>query len=338
MSGVLFFTLFVLSMTLPVPYVVLSPGPTYNTLGGYSVSEGKSVPIIAVKGHATHRTTGNLNLTTVSYSTSKLTAYTALRAWLDSTEQVVPRSAIFPPGESTNQVNQQNSAQFSQSQDSAVEAAFCQLGYPKELGVITVLGGGAAQGKLRPSDVIKTLDGAPVATVTDLTTALSKLHPGTSIKLGIVRAGTSKTVPITLGPPPEGRSGGSIGIEAGPICAAPFTVDLGLADRIGGPSAGMMFALGIIDKVGGVDLTHGRFIAGTGTIDAQGTVGPIGGIQLKMIAARNAGASLFLAPANNCNDVVGAIPEGLRVVKVGTLGQAVHVLEATADGKPAPHC
>jgi PDZ domain-containing protein len=118
----------------------------------------------------------------------------------------------------------------------------------------------------------------------------------------------------------------------------PFNVDLGLGNQIGGPSAGMMFALGIIDKVGKIDLTHGRFIAGTGTIDSQGKVGPIGGIQLKMIAARNAGATIFLAPSGNCNDVNGAIPGGLDVVKVSTLHDAVTDLEKTANNEAVPHC
>ncbi len=99
-----------------------------------------------------------------------------------------------------------------------------------------------------------------------------------------------------------------------------------------------MFALGIIDKVGTVDLTHGRFIAGTGTIDATGAVGPIGGIQLKMIAARRAGATVFLAPAGNCSDVRGNIPNGLDVVKVDSLKSALSDLQSIQDGKAVPHC
>jgi PDZ domain-containing protein len=111
-----------------------------------------------------------------------------------------------------------------------------------------------------------------------------------------------------------------------------------LGNQIGGPSAGMMFALGIMDKVGSVDLTHGQFIAGTGTIDASGAVGAIGGIQLKMIAARRAGATVFLAPAGNCADVRGDIPKGLDVVKVDTLHHAVQYLEDLHAGKTVPHC
>ena len=125
-------------------------------------------------------------------------------------------------------------------------------------------------------------------------------------------------------------------IETG--CFAPFTVNLGLANEIGGPSAGLMFALGIIDKVGPTNLTGGKFIAGTGTIDPSGDVGAIGGIALKMIAARAKGASVFLAPAANCPDVRGAIPGGLDVVKVSNLKGALADLADLKQGTSVPHC
>ena len=113
---------------------------------------------------------------------------------------------------------------------------------------------------------------------------------------------------------------------------------LGLANQIGGPSAGLMFALGIIDKIGTEDLTGGKFIAGTGTIDEKGKVGPIGGIQLKMIAAHNKGATVFLAPAGNCGDVRKATPSGLQVVKVSTLHEAVQDLLDIQKGVSVPGC
>jgi PDZ domain-containing protein len=336
-AGALFLLLLVLAMTLPVPYVVLTPGPTYNTLGTYNY-QNKNQNIIVIDGRTPNKTTGNLNLTTVSYSTSKLTVFDALSAWLQSDEVVVPRSSLFPPGQSTQQVDQQNTADFAESQDDAVAAAGCELGYPAKFGVVTVLGTGAAHNKLVPGDLLNTVDGKPANTSKLLLAILTAQTPGTKVTLGVTRAGKSTDVPITLGKPVKGRSGASLGIEVGSVCQMPFTVDLGLGNQIGGPSAGTMFALGIIDKVGKVDLTHGRFIAGTGTIDAQGKVGPIGGIALKMIAARDAGATVFLAPSGNCSDVNGAIPSGLDVVKVNTLHDAVIDLEKTAKNEPVPHC
>ena len=117
----------------------------------------------------------------------------------------------------------------------------------------------------------------------------------------------------------------------------PFTVTIQIG-QIGGPSAGTMFALGIIDKISTENLTGGKFIAGTGEISANGVVSPIGGIQQKMIAARDAGATVFLAPAGNCSDTSGAVPAGLRVVKISTLSGAVSALQNIKQGKPVPSC
>jgi PDZ domain-containing protein len=174
--------------------------------------------------------------------------------------------------------------------------------------------------------------------VTALTKALSTETPGRSVPVAVTRANKPARLEVKLGAPLKGKHGASLGIIVADGCLAPFTVDLGLGNEIGGPSAGLMFALGIMDKVGSVDLTKGRFIAGTGTIDTDGKVGPIGGIQLKMIAAKNKGASVFLAPAGNCDDVRKATPHGLKVVKVSTLHGAVQDLLDLQKGKPVEGC
>jgi Lon-like protease len=332
-AGGLFVVLFLLALVLPVPYVVLSPGPTFNTLA----ADDNGSQIIVIKGRATNHTTGNLNMTTVDVSTRTLTAFQALDGWLLKDEVVVPRSSEFPPGQSQQQVDRQNKQDFAESQDNATAAAQCELGYPPRFGVITVSGNSPAQGKLEPGDVLTSLDGNAISSDTELRGMLAKLAPGTQVSVGVLRTAKPATVSVKLGSA-SGRTGGVIGISVGPVCAAPFSVDLGLGNQIGGPSAGMMFALGIIDKVGPADLTAGRFIAGTGTITADGKVGAIGGIALKMIAARGAGASVFLAPADNCSDVRGATPTGLNVVKVATLHEAVQDLLAIQKGQSVPHC
>jgi PDZ domain-containing protein len=117
----------------------------------------------------------------------------------------------------------------------------------------------------------------------------------------------------------------------------PFRVKVNVGD-IGGPSAGLMFALAIIDKLTPQNLAGGRFIAGTGEISVSGTVSPIGGIQQKMAGARAAGATVFLTPAGNCPDTAGAVPAGLRLMKVSTLAGAVAGLKALAAGRPVPSC
>jgi PDZ domain-containing protein len=335
-SGIAFVVLFVLAITMPVPYSILTPGPTYNTLG----KDNFGATIIVIKGTATKPTTGNLNMTTV-YVTGKdqkETAWDVLNAWVSSDQTVVPKSSVYLPGQSTKQVNQQNTADFLGSQDHAIAAASCELGYPKGIAVQSFTSGSKASKILKVGDRFDTLNGQDASSVDKLHALLQKESPGQTVNAGVERDGKPLSLSIVLGKPNAGATGASIGISIVAGCIPPFQVDLGLGNQIGGPSAGMMFALGIIDKVGTVDLTHGRFIAGTGEIDPAGNVGAIGGIQLKMIAARRAGATVFLAPASNCSDVRGHIPSGLEVIKVDTLHHAVADLEALNAGQAVPHC
>jgi PDZ domain-containing protein len=333
-GGVLFLVLFVLALTMPVPYVILSPGPTYNTLG----TDDSGNTIIVINGTATKATTGHLNLTTVNVSTQQLTAFAALDGWLLHDEVVVPKASIYPPGKTQKQVDSQNIQEFAQSQDSATAAAFCELGYPKGFGVITVDPKGPSHGILQPGDRLLTLNGKPINSTTAIAAVLETQTPGSTAKVSVTRDGKPAALSVRLTAPAAGSKGARLGITVADGCLAPFEVDLGLGNQIGGPSAGLMFALGIMDKVGKVDLTKGMFIAGTGTIDTKGSVGPIGGIALKMIAARHKGATVFLAPADNCPDVRGAIPKGLDVVKVDTLHSAVQDLLALQAGQAVPHC
>ena len=333
-AGGLFIVLAVLSLTLPVPYVVLSPGPTYNTLG----TDPQGNEIIVIHGRTANATTGNLNMTTVDVSTQPLTVFTALDGWLMHDQVVVPRSAIITPGKSQTQVDKENTQAFVTSQDSAEAAAFCQLGYPKGFGIRDVTPKGPSDGVLLPGDEFVSLDGVPVATFAQLSAELARLQPGQTVDVVVKRGGHTVTEKVTLAKPLSGRKGASLGVEVTNGCLAPFTVDLGLANQIGGPSAGLMFALGIMAKTGTQNLTGGKFIAGTGTIDPDGIVGPIGGIQLKMVAARDKGATVFLAPAANCSDVRADTPKGLTVVKVTNLSDAVHSLLALQSGGAVPHC
>jgi Lon-like protease len=333
-AGVLFLILFVLALTMPVPYVVLSPGPTYNTLG----TDDSGQTIIVINGKKSNPTSGHLNLTTVGVTTGPVDAFQALTGWLEDDAVVVPRSSVYPPGESQQQSNQQNTQEFLSSQDSATAAAFCELGYPKGFGVIAVTASGPSHGILRPGDELVSVAGRPSDNATRLTQVLESQQPGTKVPVVVSRQGKPADLSVTLGPPPKKGKGARLGVEVADGCLAPFTVDLGLGNQIGGPSAGLMFALGIMDKVGNVDLTKGLFVAGTGTIDATGRVGPIGGIALKMIAARRKGASVFLAPAGNCSDVRKAIPAGLKVVKVSTLHGAVLDLLSIQRHQSVPGC
>jgi PDZ domain-containing protein len=159
--------------------------------------------------------------------------------------------------------------------------------------------------------------------------------PGGPVDLTVERNGTVQTVRLVT---ENSGNKAVVGIQLGPpTYRFPFDVKINLSD-VGGPSAGLMFALGIVDKLTPDNLTGGRFIAGTGEIQPNGAIAPIGGIQQKMAGARAAGATVFLSPSDNCANTAGAVPAGLRVVKVSTLADAISDLEALKAGKPVPSC
>lgn len=333
-SAVLVVVLGVVVWCVPVPYVVLSPGPTLNTLG----TDDSGKDIIVLKDHQARTTSGHLNLTTVSEQSDRVTAGQALIGWIKHDEVVVPRSSIFPPGQSSQQVTQQNTEDFSESQDAATIAAACELGYPSGFGILDVDPTLGSAGKLRVGDQLVSIDGSPASSEATLTAVLKTKKVGQQVEVTVTRDSASQSYSVTLTAPSKAGDPPRLGIVVGTGCLLPFEVDLGLNNEIGGPSAGLMFALGIMDKIGPTDITKGRFIAGTGEISTDGTVSPIGGIALKMIAARKAGATIFLAPADNCGDVRGNIPSGLDVVKVSSLHDAVQSLAELAENKAVPHC
>jgi PDZ domain-containing protein len=319
---------------LPVPYVALTPGPTLNTLGRQS---GK--PLIQVSGRPTFPTTGHLNMVTVSYRggpQTRFNIFDALQAWLSPANAVVPEEEIFTPGQTQQQVQQQDTEEMTNSQETAQAAALCQLNIPFTTTdtVQAVEKGKPAAGVLRDGDVITAVDGTPVNCKHDAAALIRNRQPGAPVALTVTRHGT----PVHLRLRTADVSGTPVvGVSVAESFTFPFRVSISIGD-IGGPSAGMMFALGIIDKITRADLTGGKFIAGTGEIEADGKVDPIGGIQQKMAGARAAGATVFLAPAANCPDTHGAVPAGLRVVRVSTLSGAIAALSALRQGKPVPSC
>jgi Lon-like protease len=318
----------------PVPYVALTPGPTLNTLGSLS---GK--PMIQISGHPTYPTRGHLNMVTVSFYGGPgvpFNIFAALHSWLSPHDAVVPESEIFTPGQSSQQVAKEDIEEMANSQQTATAAALCQLGirFRTVDTIQATIKGMPAAGVLRPGDVIEAVDGTPVTCRSDAGTLIQERKPGTPVQLTILRHG--KSIPVRL-VTADVQGEPEIGVYTVESFVFPFSVSINVGD-IGGPSAGMMFALGIIDKITRDDLTGGRFIAGTGEIEPNGTVEPIGGIQQKMAGARAAGATIFLTPSSNCSDTVGAVPAGLRLVMVSSLAGAVAALDALKAGKPVPSC
>jgi len=334
-AGMCVLAALVIAAFVAVPYVALTPGPTLNTLGKPYGSE-----LIQITGHRTYPTTGHLNLVTVSYTGGPGTGFnifSAIRAWLTPHDAVVPQSEIYGTGQTQQQVVQQDTQEMLGSQQDATAAALCYLKINFAISdpVTSTVKGMPADGVLQPGDQISAVDGTPIGCDNNVVSMVQDRKPGADVTLTIQRKGHIKSVTLaTKGVHGEPTIGVYLGAQTYKF---PFKVKINLSD-IGGPSAGLMFALGIIDKLTPDNLTGGKFIAGTGEIEPNGEIEPIGGIQQKMAGARAAGATIFLTPAGNCSNTGGAVPPGLRLVKVTSLSGAVSELTAIRDGQPVPSC
>jgi PDZ domain-containing protein len=321
----------VLVAAVTVPYVALGPGPTYDTLGEV---DGKQV--VAIEGTETKPTTGHLNMTTVAQRDG-LTMGQALALWLSGNEQLVPRNLVFPPEKSRDDIEKSQNADFQRSEDNAEFAALNYLKYPQAVSVENVNDPGPSVGKLQNGDTVDAVDGTKVATVEEFSTILKTTKPGQKIVIDYRRKNAPPgTATITLGKG-EDRDYGYLGIAVRDAPWAPFTIDFNLAN-IGGPSAGLMFSLAVIDKLTTGDVNGGKFVAGTGSISPDGKVGPIGGIIHKMSTAQDAGATVFLVPADNCDEARTAAGDTMDLLKVETLTQAVDSLKALSSGGKPPTC
>ncbi|MCG2799262.1 MAG: PDZ domain-containing protein [Cellulomonas sp.] len=322
---------------LPAPYVVDSPGPTKNVLG-----EQDGTPLISISGATTYDSTGELRLTTVSEVGSP--GYPALApevvaGWLSAWAVVQPSDTSQDTGQTQEEVEQTNTAQMVSSQENATVAALTELGYevPATLTVAGVQEGTGADGALAEGDVITAIDGTALPDYATMVNLLKAVTPGSTITVSVQRDGAQLDVPVVTGTRSDG--GALIGVYIDPTFDPPVDVTISI-DGIGGPSAGTMFALGIIDRLTPQDEANGQVVAGTGTIDVTGAVGEIGGIRQKLAGASRDGAAWFLAPSGNCSEVVGHVPDGLRVVSVSTLHQAREALVAigAGEGDSLPTC
>jgi Lon-like protease len=315
--------------TLPVPYVVESPGPTYNTLG-----ENQGKPVISITGRDTYPAKGNLDLTTVYVDggpNGPVSILDALSAWLAPSKAVHPVELVYPTGTTKEEAEEQSSVAMTTSQENAVASALKELDIPfgQQLQAAALSEGSAAAGKIEPGDVLKTINGKDI---TSLTVIQEQLAAGKGAPATVVVERGGQPVTLTITPKDNGEGRFILGVMLKYLFTFPFTVDIAL-EKVGGPSAGLMFSLGIIDTVTPGDLTGGKHIAGTGTISPDGLVGPIGGIEQKMRGARAGGATMFLAPAANCKEVAGQVPEGLQVVRVENLAEARDAVERAGSGQ-----
>ena len=320
---------------LPTAYVIQQPGPVYDTLGTAKTADGGEVPLIQVEGAETYPTAGTLDLLTVQVvgNRERTPSWIELaQAWFDRTRAVIPLEEVFPVGQTTEQRNEESAAMMVDSQQEATAAALSELGYDvgAELTVYSLTDDSAATGILEKDDIIVAVEGQQVADAEEVRTLVGE-QGGEPVTLTIERDGTEQDVTVT---PTESEINGEpvwlLGVTL--MHAYDFPIDVTIQlDNVGGPSAGMMFALGIIDTLTPGELNGGADVAGTGTITGTGEVGPIGGIRQKLWGAQEAGAEIFLAPTANCGEVVGHVPDGLQVFAVETLDDALEVLETVRD-------
>ncbi len=342
-AGAAAFVLALVMLFVSPPYAVQSPGPTVDTIG--ELEEGS--PLITVEGAETYPTEGELLLTTVSTRGGPgfpVTAAQVIGGWLSGTTTVVPREVAFDPEQTREEVQEESTLQMSSSQTNATVAALTELGedVPTELRVAGTAPHGASHGLLETGDLLVSISTAET-TRTELTSfavlseVLAATPPGSAVTLGVDRAGEGTEVEVVTDD--DGDGGSLLGVMIAPEVDLPFDVEFAI-ENIGGPSAGLMLALGIVDLLTPGPLTGGEVVAGTGTVDLAGDVGPIGGIQQKMAGAVRDGADWFLAPVENCDEVVGSIPDGLEVIAVDTVGEAVTALEGVAQGSTEglPRC
>lgn len=327
--------LVLLAQVITLPYVLMRPGPAVDILG--SPQEG--APVVTVEDAPTYPTTGSLYFTTVAQyggPDRRPSAWDVAAAWVDPSSEIVPESRVYPAAVSREVVQEENSVAMENSQHGAVAVALRALGKPvtEKAVVAEVIPEGPAKGVLRKGDVITRVEKTPVTRASQITEDIQKLKG--PVTLTVTRDGVSSAHTMT---PIERDGRRVVGVLIQPTFSYGLDVTIHAGD-VGGPSAGMMFALGVYDTLTPGSLTGGARIAGTGTLDTSGSVGPIGGIAQKMVGAHDTGAGFFLAPVDNCSQVVGHVPDGLVVTPVATFDEALHAVEEIGAGRGAalPPC
>ena len=329
--------LIVAVFTVPINVVIEAPGPTWNVLDNGSSS---SEDVLKVSGTETYPTEGALRMTTVSVSGCPgypVTTADLIAAWFSADRRIVDRNEVCPQDQSAEQVEETGKAQMTASQDSAVIAALVETGKAGAMHLtVTEVTEQQTSTEIQAGDVLETItpqggQTTTLASFSQLRELMTTIPEGTRVTLGVRRGDQKASAALTTIAPQEGTTGSLLGLSLKISVDSPVEATFGLSD-VGGPSAGMMFALGVVDEITPGSMTGGKDISGTGTIDMTGQVGPIGGIQQKMAGARESGSTFFLAPASNCNEVTGHEPKGMQVFAVNTLHEAVAATEAIASG------
>lgn len=316
---------------LPTGYVIERPGQVFDVMGEISGQK-----VISSDDVEVFETDSRFDVTTVSLLGNRESTPTwvqVLWAWADPEQIVLPLDDVFPPNLTTAEIRAESTAQMEVSQQDAIAAALTQLGYeiPRTLYVASVIADAPSSGILVAGDFVVSARGTEVATFDELKGQI-QLSEGNPIVIDVLREGQPLSLEIT---PERRETDWVIGAMVGYTYDFPVEIQLQLGD-VGGPSGGLMFSLGILDALSEGSMADSYHVSGTGTINSAGEVGPIGGVGLKMIAAKNSGADLFLVPQGNCEEAIGQIPDGLSVVTVRDLNEALSAVQALREGNQLP--
>lgn len=332
--------LVVAAVRSPVPFVTFEPGPTLDVL-----ADQRGKPLVKVEGRRSYDTEGSLRMVTVSETTPehRVGLLEAMASWWHPGVAMIPRAVAYPEQTSDQDERAQSAAQMVGSQDTAIAAALRELdvdldSYPVVLGLTP---GGPSEDKLEVRDQLVSIGGTPTPDVQAVLDTVGELEPGDEVDVVVRRQGQQRTVTVTTVADGDDPDRALIGIFPGTGYRFPFDVSVGLGDRIGGPSAGVVFALAIYDRLTPGSLTDGESVAATGTITAGGKVGSIGGVQQKILGAARDGASLFLLPRDNCEGVSEVPdPDEIELVPIRTLSDAIDAVTTHAEDPDAelPRC
>ncbi|HWD47534.1 MAG TPA: PDZ domain-containing protein [Actinomycetota bacterium] len=310
-----------------LPVVALSPGPMEDVLAR-----------LKVEGSRVYHSEGKLYLTSVGVD-DNVRFYEALLDMANRDVELVPRAQLYPDEQDSSEIDRENAALMDRSKETATVVALREVGYdiePSGVEVTQVVSGAPADGKLRPGDRIAQVDGRAVDSTEEVRKAITRHEVGERVRFRVDRDKDEQAVAVTT---QEVDGEPRVGILLRDLFPElPVKVTIETENNIGGPSAGLMFTLSIIDKLTAEDLTAGRRIAGTGAIDLDGGVGAVGGVAEKLIAVDRQGVDTFLIPAENCASVRGRVPAGLRLVKVSTISEALRFLRDPKVAATAPGC
>jgi len=310
-----------------LPVVALSPGPMEDVLAR-----------LKVEGSRVYDSEGKLYLTSVGID-DNVRFYEALLDMANRDVQLVPRAQLYPEEQDSAEIDKENVTLMDRSKETATVVALRQVGYkiePSGVEVTEVVAGAPADGKLRAGDEILAADGHLVDSTDEVRKAITGHKPGERVAFRVERGKGEKNVSVEV---QEVEDQPRVGILLRDLFPdLPVKVTIETQNNIGGPSAGLMFTLSIIDKLTRDDLTGGRRIAGTGEIALDGSVLPVGGVGEKLIAVHRLGVTTFLIPAENCAGVRGQVPDGLRLVKVSKVEDALRFLRDPKAAATAPGC